>query len=120
MSERAGPTKNELVDLFGGRPGWRLEPRSTPGATPLWCFVVGGKIEFSVTRDRDGIHLYVMETDQEIDVQGRGGTYGVVEIQSGRGDARTNGQRRPGEVTISEALRVELRLVLPVCEQEGR
>jgi hypothetical protein len=66
MSERAGPTKNELVDLFGGRPGWRLEPRSTPGATPLWCFVVGGKIEFSVTRDRDGIHLYVMETDQEM------------------------------------------------------
>ena len=25
MSERVGPTKNELVDLFGGRPGWRLE-----------------------------------------------------------------------------------------------
>ncbi len=66
MSERVGPTKNELVDLFGGRPGWRLEARSTPGATPLWCFVVGGKIEFSVTRDRDTIHLYVMETDQEI------------------------------------------------------
>ena len=66
MSERGGRTKNELIDLFGGRPGWRLEARSTPGATPLWCFVVAGKIEFSVTRDQDAIHLYIMETDREI------------------------------------------------------
>ena len=66
MDERVGPAKTELVDLFGGRPGWRLEPRSTPGATPLWCFVFGGKIEFSVTADSDSIRLYLMETDQEI------------------------------------------------------
>ena len=55
-----------MVDLLGGRPGWRLEPRSTPGATPLWCFVAGGKIEYSVTADGTSIRLYVMETDQEI------------------------------------------------------
>jgi hypothetical protein len=66
MSDRVGQTGNELVDLIGGRPGWRLEPRSTPGATPVWCFVFGGKIEFSVTADADSIHLYVMETDGEI------------------------------------------------------
>jgi len=57
---------NEIVDLFGGRPGWRLEPRSTPGSTPLWAFVYNGKIEYSVTADGGTIRLYVMETDQEI------------------------------------------------------
>ena len=66
MSDQAGPSGNEVVNLLGGRPGWRLEPRSTPGATPLWCFVFGGKIEFSVTADGDSIHLYVMDTDEEI------------------------------------------------------
>jgi hypothetical protein len=66
MSDHGRGFGNEIVDLVGGRPGWRLEPRSTPGATPLWCFVFGGKIEFSVTADGDSIHLYVMETDEEI------------------------------------------------------
>lgn len=58
--------RTELANLFGGRPGWRLEPRSTPGATPLWCFVLGGKIEFSLTAEPDSIRLYVMDTDQEL------------------------------------------------------
>ena len=70
MSGRLGPSRSELVDLFGGRPGWRLEPRSTPGATPLWCFVFNGKIEFSVSTDGDSIHLYVMETDEELVFEG--------------------------------------------------
>ena len=56
----------DFEELLGGRPGWRLEPRSTPGAGPLWCFVFNGKIEYSVTVDRGIIHLYVMDTDQEI------------------------------------------------------
>jgi len=67
VSDRAGHSGNELLDLIGGRPGWRLEPRSTPGATPVWCFVLSGKIEFSVTADAGSIRLYVMETDQEIE-----------------------------------------------------
>ncbi len=54
------------MDLLEGRPGWRLEPRTTPGATPLWCFVEGGEIEFSVTTEKDLFRLYVMATDQEI------------------------------------------------------
>jgi hypothetical protein len=61
-----GPSTNDIRDVFLGRPGWRLEPRSTPGMTPLWCFVVNGKIEFSVTVEEESIRLYVMETDQEI------------------------------------------------------
>lgn len=66
MSERGALPGGELVDLIGGRPGWRLEPRSTPGAAPAWCFVFGGKIEFSVTADAGTIRLYVMETDEDI------------------------------------------------------
>jgi len=66
MSDPIGRSGNEVVDLLGGRPGWRLEPRSTPGATPLWCFVIGGKVEYSVTADSDSIRLYVMESDEEI------------------------------------------------------
>ncbi len=66
MTPGSGSMTNEILELLGGRPGWRLEPRSTPGATPLWCFVVNGKIEFSVTADRGSVRLYVMETDQEI------------------------------------------------------
>lgn len=66
MSEGVGPSAYEIHDLFGGRPGWRLEPSSTPGIPPLWCFVFDGKIEFSVTADDRSIRLYVMDTDQEI------------------------------------------------------
>jgi hypothetical protein len=55
-----------MVDLLGGLEGWRLEPRTTPGASPLWCFLSDGKIEFSVSVDGPGLALYVMDTDQEL------------------------------------------------------
>lgn len=61
-----GSLRNELTDLLGGLEGWRLEPRTTPGASPLWCFLVDGKIEFSVTVERSSIVLYVMDTDDEM------------------------------------------------------
>jgi hypothetical protein len=60
------PSTNDIRDLLVGRPGWRLEPQSTPGAPPLWCFVFNGKIEFSVTVAEGSVRLYVMATDQEI------------------------------------------------------
>jgi hypothetical protein len=66
MNPGGGRSTNEVLELLGNRPGWRLEPRSTPGATPAWCFVFNGRIEFSVTADRGSVRLYVMETDQEI------------------------------------------------------
>lgn len=66
MDAGGGPSTNEILELLGGRPGWRLEPRSTPGASPLWAFVFNGKIEYSVTVDGGSIRLYVMDTDQEI------------------------------------------------------
>lgn len=57
---------NELGDLLRGRPGWRLEPMATPGSTAVWCFVTGGRIEFSVTADHNVIQLYLIKTDMEI------------------------------------------------------
>ena len=69
MSKKSRQQRNELVDLVKGRPGWRLEPRTTPGASPLWCFVANGEIEFSVSVDDGALHLYVMATDQEIVLQ---------------------------------------------------
>jgi hypothetical protein len=58
--------RKELVDLVGGLEGWRLEPQTTPGATPLWCFLSDGKVEFSVSVDGSAIVLYVMENDEEM------------------------------------------------------
>ena len=58
--------RTHLADLFGDRPGWRLEPRTTPGASPLWCYVDAGQIELSVTAERDGVHLFVMDDDREL------------------------------------------------------
>jgi len=58
--------RKKIVGLLQGRPGWRLEPRSTPGASPLWCFVDDGEVEFSVTGAGGRIRLYVMATDEEI------------------------------------------------------
>ncbi len=58
--------RKELADLLQEVPGWRLEPQTTPGASPLWCFVSDGKIEFSVTVDGSQLVLYNMETDEEV------------------------------------------------------
>ena len=63
---RADELRQDVVDLLRGRPGWRLEPRTTPGASPLWCYVVDGEIEFSVAVEGKVIRLYVMDTDQEV------------------------------------------------------
>jgi len=63
---RTTDLRAEVVDLLRGRPGWRLEPRTTPGASPVWCFVVEGQIEFSVAVEDGVIRVYVMETDQEV------------------------------------------------------
>jgi hypothetical protein len=58
--------RKELVDLLQDVPGWRLEPQTTPGASPLWCFVADGKIEFSVIVEGSELLLYIMDTDQEV------------------------------------------------------
>jgi hypothetical protein len=32
----------------------------------LWCYVDDGEIELSVTAERDGVHLFVMDDDREV------------------------------------------------------
>jgi hypothetical protein len=66
MARRADQPRQHLVDLLKGRPGWRLEPRTTPGATPLWCFVANGRVVYSVTAEGGVIRLYIMESDEEV------------------------------------------------------
>ena len=66
LDDGVGPPKIELVDLLGDRPGWRLEPSLTPGVKPLWCFVVGAKIDLSLAVDGSSISLYVTDTDTEV------------------------------------------------------
>jgi hypothetical protein len=66
MARRADQPRQQLVDLLRGRPGWRLEPRTTPGATPLWCFVANGRVVYSVRAEGGVIRLYIMESDEEV------------------------------------------------------
>ncbi len=66
MGPSARQARKQITELLHGRPGWRLEASTTPGAAPLWCFVVDGVIEFSVTLEDGAIRLYVMDTDDEI------------------------------------------------------
>jgi hypothetical protein len=69
MSKRTKQQRNDLMELVNGRPGWRLEPRTTPGASPVWCFVANGEIDLSASADDGALHLYVMATDQEFVMQ---------------------------------------------------
>ena len=46
-----------------------MEPSSTPGAPPAWCYVEHGEIEFSVTGEAGHIRLYVMATDEELELE---------------------------------------------------
>jgi hypothetical protein len=66
MGREESKLRKELAELVGQRPGWRLEPRATPGASPLWCYMDEGSVELSVTVQEGNIHLYVMATDEEI------------------------------------------------------
>lgn len=93
MARGANQARKQIVELVEGRPGWRLEPRTTPGATPLWCFVVNGKVEFSVAAEAGAVRLYMMDTDQEVvfaDVDGL-----AAWLRTYRSDALQQGAPRP-------------------------
>lgn len=66
MGRRTGDRRKQIVDLLQDRPGWRLEPRTTPGASPLWCFVSDGNVECSVAVEGNLVHLYLTERDREL------------------------------------------------------
>jgi hypothetical protein len=55
-----------VAQLLRSRPGWSLQPSSTPGAPPAWCFASGGEIHLSVAVDRGAIDVYRMEDDRDL------------------------------------------------------
>ncbi len=93
MARRADKPRLHLADLLGDRPGWRLEPRTTPGASPLWCYVDTGQIELSVTAERDGVHLFVMDTDRELVFADAAGLEAW--LREHKGESLEEGQPRP-------------------------
>lgn len=94
MGSRAGQLRKAVVDLLEGRPGWRLEPRTTPGAPPLWCFVAEGKVACSVTVADGSIRLYVMDTDEELEFADVGELTAWIRLH--RADALGEAPPRPG------------------------
>lgn len=66
MGNDESQLRTELAELVGERPDWRLEPLSTPGAAPLWCYGRQGQSEFSVTAEGAGIRLFTTGSDEEI------------------------------------------------------
>jgi hypothetical protein len=90
---RGGDARKQIVELFQGRPGWRLEPRTTPGASPLWCFVDQGKVVFSVTSEGTSIHLYEMDSDREVVFAGVDEL--TMWLQTYRSDALQEAAQRP-------------------------
>lgn len=89
--------RKELGDLLGSLRGWRLEPRTTPGASPLWCFVSSGKIEYSVSVEGSVILLYEMETDGELHFADREAL--VTWLQQHRPEALGSGAAAPDRKT---------------------
>jgi hypothetical protein len=94
MGRRKDNSREKLVELLDGRPGWRLEPRSTPGASPLWCYVADGEIELSVTAEDGVIRLYVMASDEELAFQSADALWDW--LRAHREDASQEHPPRPG------------------------
>ncbi len=57
---------HEMSALLEGRPGWRIEASSSPGAPPSWCFEHGGEVALSVSTDSGRIDVYLMDTDRDV------------------------------------------------------
>ncbi|HLN17167.1 MAG TPA: hypothetical protein VK277_10515 [Acidimicrobiales bacterium] len=65
MASRDDALWDELGRTFKQRPGWGLQPSSTPGAPPAWCFGKGGENDLMVSVDSGRVYVYVMETDRD-------------------------------------------------------
>jgi hypothetical protein len=78
-----------------GRPGWSLQPSSSPGAPSAWCLVTEGEIDLSVDVQNGAICIYVMDTDAEVRVATVGELTGWLEANE---SASVRGILEPGEV----------------------
>ncbi len=59
----------QVVQLLERRPGWHLQATPSPGAPPVWCFGPASEVELTVTVERDAIRLYVVQTDEDVDLE---------------------------------------------------
>ena len=57
---------NEVCHLLEPRHGWSLEPSTSPGGPPSWCFASEGEVEFSITVSGGALSLYVSERDEDV------------------------------------------------------
>ncbi len=62
--------------ILGDRPGWHLEPSTSPGGSPSWCIDPGGRVVLSASVIDGRIQLYLPAGDREIELDG------VAELQT--------------------------------------
>ena len=60
----------EVDGLLRGRPGWKLQGTTAPGAAPVWCFPADGEVELTVSAERTSINVYEMEADRGTTLDG--------------------------------------------------
>jgi hypothetical protein len=61
-----GELRDQVSSLLQARHGWRLEPRTTPGAPPTWCFGSGGVSDLSVDVENGALSVYFVDIDREV------------------------------------------------------
>ncbi len=66
MAPRTGQLWKEVSRLLQARRGWSLEPQTTPGADPLWCFGTGGEWQLAVGVEAGAISAFLTAKDQEV------------------------------------------------------
>ncbi|MHB1783173.1 MAG: hypothetical protein ACYCTE_10905 [Acidimicrobiales bacterium] len=59
----------QVVQLLERRPGWHLQARPSPGAPPAWCYGSASEVELTVTVERDAIRLYLVQTDEDVELE---------------------------------------------------
>jgi len=55
---------DQVARALGPRPGWRLEPSSSPGGPPAWCRYDSGKLALSIDVGDSGLAVYEPEWDR--------------------------------------------------------
>jgi hypothetical protein len=56
---------DRIDGIMGGRPGWELEPQSSPGSALLWCLRSEDDPVLTVGAEEGRISVYLVEADME-------------------------------------------------------
>ncbi len=66
MASRDDQLFDEVGRLLEPRLHWNLEPSTTPGGAPSWCFDPGGEVELSVSVSDGLIDVYQVQQDRDL------------------------------------------------------